>query len=91
MDTLQTWIVVGVPGLTAAACLFVGRSRLRALGGFAVLTAVLLTFVLVPGDTISAALIGVLMMGLVAVGRGQTDDAQPEHHEHRERFTVADR
>jgi hypothetical protein len=91
MDTLQTWIVVGVPGLVGAACLFVGRSRLRALLGYAVLAAIVLTFVLVPGDEISAAIVGVIMVSLVAAGRGQTDDEFIEHHEDRERFTVADR
>ena len=91
MDTLQTWIVVGVPGLTLATCLFVGRSRLRALGGFAVLVAVILAFVLVPGDAISAAIVGIVAFSLVATGRGQTDDQFIEHHEARERFTVADR
>lgn len=90
MDTLQTWIVVGVPGLVLAAALFVGRSRLRALLGFVVLVALVLTFVLVPGDPISAAVLGVLVFSLVATGRGQTDDRYIEHHEHRERFTVAD-
>lgn len=91
MDTLQTWLIVGVPGLVTASALFVGRSRVRALVGFAVLLAVLLTFVLVPGDPISAAVVGIITMLLVATGRGQTDDQFREHHEQRERFTVADR
>jgi hypothetical protein len=92
MDVLQTWIVVGVPGLLTAAVLFVGNSRVRALAGFAVLLATLLAFVLIPGEPISAAAIGLLIVVLVANGRAQgTDDELPEHHEHRERFTVADR
>lgn len=91
MDVLQTWIVFGVPGLLLAAVLFVGNSRVRALGGFAVLLATLLVFVLVPGDPLSAAAIGVILMVFVANGRGQgTDDRLPEHHEHRKRFTVAE-
>lgn len=91
MDVLQTWIVVGVPGLLTAAVLFVGNSRVRALGGFVVLLATLLAFVLIPGEPISAAVIGLLLMVFVANGRGQgPDDALPEHHENRERFTVAE-
>lgn len=91
MDVLQTWIVVGVPGLLFAAALFVGNSRVRALAGFAVLAATMLVFLLVPGEPLSAAAIGVVMIVFVATGRGQgTDDQVPEHHEHRERFTVAE-
>lgn len=91
MDVLQTWIVVGVPGLLFAAALFVGNSRVRALAGFAVLAATMLVFLLVPGEPMSAAAIGVVMIVFVATGRGQgTDDQVPEHHEHRERFTVAE-
>ena len=92
MDVLQTWIVVGVPGLLTAAVLFVGNSQRRALAGYAVLLATLLAFVLVPGEPLSAAAIGLLLVVLVANGRGQGSDARlPEHHEHRERFTVAER
>lgn len=91
MDVLQTWIVVGVPGLLIATGLFVGTSRVRALGGFAVLLATLLAFLLVPGEPLSAAAIGLVLVVFVATGRGQgTDDQLPEHHEHRERFTVAE-
>lgn len=90
MDVLQTWIVIGVPGLLLAMALFVGNSTARALGGFAVLLVTLLSFVLIPGEPYSAAVIGLAMMVLVANGRGQVDDELPEHHEHRERFTVAD-
>lgn len=91
MDVLQTWIVFGVPGLLFAAALFVGNSRVRALAGFAVLAATMLVFLLVPGEPLSAAAIGVVMIVFVATGRGQgTDDQVPEHHEHRERFTVAE-
>jgi hypothetical protein len=90
MDVLQTWIVFGVPGLLLAGVLFVGNSQLRALGGYAVLLATLLVFVLVPGEPISAAVIGAVLVVFVANGRGQgVDDRMAEHHEHRERFTVA--
>ena len=89
MDVLQTWIVFGVPGLLLAGVLFVGNSQLRAWGGYAVLLALLLVFVLVPGDPLSAAAIGLALVAFVANGRGQVDDRIPEHHEHRKRFTVA--
>lgn len=90
MDLLQTWIVFGVPGLLTAAVLFVGNDRGRAIVGYGVLLATLILFVLIPGDAISASAIGLVLVVLVANGRGQgTDEAIPEHHEHRERFTVA--
>ena len=92
MDVLQTWIVVGVPGLLTAAVLFVGNSQRRAIAGYVVLLVTLLAFVLIPGEPLSAAAVGLLLVVLVANGRGQRSDAQlPEHHEHRERFTVAER
>ena len=92
MDVLQTWIVVGVPGLLVAAVLFVGNSQVRALWGYAVLLATLLAFVLIPGEPLSAAAIGLVLVVLVANGRGQRSDAQQsEQHERRERFTVAER
>ncbi len=91
MDVLQTWIVVGVPGLLTALVLFVGNSRTRAIAGYVVLLATLLAFVLIPGEPISAAAIGLVLVVLVANGRGQgPDDAMPEHHENRKRFTVAE-
>lgn len=89
MDVLQTWIVFGVPGMLVAGALFVGNSQRRALAGYAVLVALVLVFALVAGDPLSAAVIGLVLMVFVANGRGQVDDQLPEHHEHRERFTVA--
>lgn len=91
MDTLQTWIVVGVPALLVAASMLVGRSNLRAWIAYAVLALGTVTFVLVPQDGISAAVLGLAAFGLVAVGRGQNDDEYPEHHENRKRFTTARR
>ncbi len=88
MDTLQTWIVIGVPGLLVAVALFIGRSTKRAVAGFVVLAAVVLSFVLIPGSRLSAAAVGLLAVLLVGTGRGQTDAKHHEHHEHRERFTT---
>ena len=91
MDTLQTWIVIGVPALLTAAALLVGRSNVRVWLAYAVLAVATITFVVVPGDPLSAAACGLLAFALVAAGRGQNDDDYPEHHENRKRFTTARR
>jgi hypothetical protein len=91
MDLLQTWIVVGVPGLVLAIGLFVGRSRLRALIGFGVLAALIGVFVVTPGGGFSAAAVGLIAMLFVATGRGtNVDDRFEEHHENRRRYTTAE-
>ena len=90
MDVLQMWVVVGVPGLVVAAGLFVGRSRLRAWIGYAVLLALVVAFVLTPGGGLSAAAVGLIAVVFVATGRGTRIDAEfREHHQDRERFTTA--
>jgi drug/metabolite transporter superfamily protein YnfA len=91
VDTLQTWIVIGVPALLLALSLLVGRSNGRAFAAYGVLLVATLSFVIIPGDPLSAAACGMLAFALVAVGRGQDDDEHPEHHEDRRRFTVARR
>lgn len=90
MDVLQTWVVVAVPGLLVAAALFVGRSRVRAWIGYGVLAALIVTFFVTPGGGASAAVVGAIAVVFVASGRGtRIEQGVPEHHEHRERFTVA--
>lgn len=90
MDLLQSWIVLGVPGLVIAAGLFVGRSRTRALIGYAVLLALMAYFFTVPGGGLSAAAVGLVGVGFVATGRGTNlDERHAEHHEQRRRYTVA--
>lgn len=89
MDLLQTWLLIGVPGLIVAAGLFTGSSRVRSLLGYLVLLALAVTFLLVPRDVISAAAVGLIIFVLVAAGRGMQADQQPEHHETRDRFTTA--
>jgi hypothetical protein len=90
VDVLQSWLVVGVPGLIVVAGLFVGRSKLRAWIGYGVLALLLAFFLLVPTDAISAAFVGLVAVVLVATGRGtHSDDAYREHHEDRKRFTTA--
>jgi hypothetical protein len=89
MDLLQTWLVIGIPGLAIAGGLFVGRSAFRALLGFAALVVLIVVFLTVPEDTISAAAIGMGGVILLAVGRGTpVDDQHYEHHEQRRRFTT---
>jgi membrane protein implicated in regulation of membrane protease activity len=88
MDVLQTWLLIGVPGLCIAAALFVGRSVVRAWLGYVVLAALIVVFVLTPGGAVSAAAIGALAVVLVATGRGTTSDRRyREHHEERSRYT----
>ena len=87
MDVLQTWLIVGVPGLAAAAALFAGRSKIRSLIGYLVLVALVVTFLVVPGDVISAASVGLITFLLVALGRGMQADDQPEHHQTRDQYT----
>jgi hypothetical protein len=90
MDLLQSWIVVGVPGLVIAAGLFVGRSRTRALIGYGVLLALVAYFFTVPGGGLSAAIVGLVGVVFVATGRGTNLDAgSEEHHEQRRQYTVA--
>lgn len=89
MDLLQSWIVVGVPGLVLAAGLFVGRSRTRALMGYGVLLALMAYLFTVPGGGLSAALIGLVGVVFVATGRGtKLDTRYDEHHEQRRQYTV---
>lgn len=89
MTTLQAWLIVGVPALVVVAALFTGRSAVRALFGYAALAATLVFFLVVPGDPLSAAAIGLVAFLLVATGRGTgVDDQFPEHHENRKRMTT---
>ncbi|MEX0592119.1 MAG: hypothetical protein WD358_02445 [Nitriliruptoraceae bacterium] len=89
MDVLQAWIVVGVPGLVVAGALFVGRSWLRALLGYATLVALVVTFAMIPAGAPSAVVIGVVGALVLAMGRGtRIDRIRPEHHEGRRRFTT---
>lgn len=90
MSLLQTWLLIGVPGLVLTGTLFVGRSRLRALLGYLTLGALVVVFVLTPGGGPSAAIVGAFGLTAVATGRGShLDDERAEHHEQRRRYTTA--
>ena len=90
MNLLQTWLLIGVPGLVLAGTLFVGRSRIRALLGFLTLAALVVVFVLTPGGGPSAAIVGAVGLAAVATGRGShLDDERSEHHQERGRYTTA--
>jgi membrane protein implicated in regulation of membrane protease activity len=92
MDVLQTWVLIGVPGLAIATALFVGRSVLRAWFGYAVLAALTAVFFLTPGGGVSTAIVGAVAVVFVANGRGTNRDRRyREHHEERDTFTTAAR
>lgn len=89
MNLLQAWLIVGVPGLATALGLFAGRDKRRAWFGYAVLVALVLVFATVPGDPVSAALVGMVAVAYLATGRGTgKDDEFVEHHERRETLTT---
>ena len=89
MNLLQTWLIIGVPGLATAMGLFAGRNKLRAWFGYGVLVALVVIFATVPGDPISAALVGMVAVAYLATGRGTAkDDEFVEHHEGRRSLTT---
>ena len=71
MNTVQAWLVVGVPALAITAGLFAGRSLVRSTFGYLGLTATFLFFLIVVDSPASAAAIGVVFFLLVALGRGE--------------------
>lgn len=92
MNSLQAWLVVGVPGVVVAAALFAGHSAVRAALGYVVLVVTMAFFLLVPGDRVSGALVGMVAVLLLAAGRGFGPDARaPEHHQTRGRYTTSPR
>ncbi|HEX9889373.1 MAG TPA: hypothetical protein VGA69_07830 [Nitriliruptorales bacterium] len=88
MNVLQSWLIVGIPGLVVLGALFVGRSPLRSALGYVALAALLVFFLIVPADTASAAAVGVVGALLVAAGRGGEIENEPEHHQDVKRFTT---
>lgn len=91
MDVLQTWVLVGIPGLVVAAGLFTGRDRLRAWFGYAVLAALTAVFLTVEGGAVWGGAIGLLTVGLVATGRGTAAvENAPEEQATRDRLTHAE-
>lgn len=89
MNLLQAWLIIGVPALVVIAAMFTGRSATRALIGYLILAATLVFFLVETGNVVSTAAIGLIGFFLVATGRGTAvDDAAPEHHENRRRFTT---
>ena len=89
MDLLQSWLMIGVPGLVVVAGLLVGRSATRAAFAYVTLAVLVTFFLTVPRDRVSAAVTGLIAVILVATGRGTHDDDEaPEHHQNRKRFTT---
>lgn len=73
MNTLQAWLVVGVPALALTAGLFSGRSLVRSTFGYLVLALTFLFFLVFVDSPVSAGAIGVVFFLLVALGRGGED------------------
>lgn len=88
MTVLQTWFIVGIPGLVIVGALFAGRSPIRSMLGYLALAAILVTFVVATGDVYSSAAVGLIGFFLVATGRGTADEDAPQEHEHRKRYTT---
>jgi hypothetical protein len=89
VSVLQTWVLVGVPGVVLALGLATGRSVLRARLAYAVLAALVVVLARTEGGRTSAALVGLVAVGLLATGRGSGRTGGPEHHEERRRLTTA--
>lgn len=88
MDVLQTWALVGVPGVIVAGALFAGHDRVRALFGYAILAGLTGVFLTVDGGAIWGGVIGLAAVGLVATGRGSTEvETTPEEQVQRDRLT----
>lgn len=75
MSALQLWVVVGVPAVLVALVLVVGRRRGAALAAVGVLAALTAAFLVVPGGRASATVVGLVAVGLVAAGAGQSPAA----------------
>jgi uncharacterized membrane protein YqjE len=89
VSVLQLWIVVGVPTVVAVIVLLVGWSPVRARVALGLLGILTLVFVALPGaGRVSATVVGMLAMLLVAGGRLE-GTARQAHHEARARFTRA--
>ncbi|MFT5223990.1 MAG: hypothetical protein ACI867_002320 [Glaciecola sp.] len=88
MNSLQAWLIVGVPAIFVIASLLVGRSATRAMFAYLMLAGGVIFFLAVPADRVSAAAFGLLTFMLVATGRGTEQDDAPEHHDNRRRYTT---
>lgn len=77
MNTVQAWLVVGIPALAITAGLFAGRSVVRSTFGYLALALTFLFFLVYVDSPVSAGVIGVGFFLLVALGRGG-DDVESE-------------
>lgn len=77
MNTLQAWLIVGIPALAVTAGLFAGRSIVRSTFGYLALALIFLFFLVYVDSAVSAGAIGVVFFLLVALGRGG-DDVESE-------------
>ena len=79
MNSLQAWLIFGIPGLAVVVGMFAGRSVVRSAIGYLALALTFVLFLLVANDPASAAVIGAIGFLLVAIGRGST--AEEESHD----------
>lgn len=77
MNTLQAWLIVGIPAVAITAGLFAGRSVVRSTFGYLALALTFLFFLIYVDSPVSAGVIGVGFFLLVALGRGG-DDVESE-------------
>jgi hypothetical protein len=89
VNTVQAWLVVGIPALAVAAGLFAGRSPVRSAFGYLVLATTFVFFLLVPSSPVSAGVIGTIAFLLVASGRGDPQ-VESEPYDHDVPFRVGD-
>jgi hypothetical protein len=90
VNTLQAWLIVGVPALVFIAGAFAGRSPVRAAAGYLLLAATFVFFLVVPRDPVSAGAIGAIGFFLVALGRGTTEVEAEEEDYRKVPFRVDD-
>lgn len=76
MNTLQVWMLIGIPALALAAAMFIRRSPWRSGIGYAALLAGFAGMVAYE-HILSAAVFGALTALLYAAGRGSTLERQP--------------
>lgn len=81
MNTLQGWLIVGVPATVLVAGLFSTRHPVRAPFGYLVLALLFLFFLVVVHSPVSAAVVGVATFVLVAMGRGDPRTEEEAPHE----------
>lgn len=76
MSVLQAWLVIGIPGLVIGVAMFLVRSPVRALVGYAAFLAAFAGMAVV--DRVSGAVFGGVLALLYAAGRGGQMEREPQ-------------